>query len=139
MYINVSHLLDLLIDDLKASVACAKLIVKTGGLKAWQVFITNILGHKWQSLFVTLLVPLEICPQAQYCPQYCIISKCIDLSCMCVFDMFMLIFVFAGTPGIVTVMAVRWHAGWEVANSTNKALIACGIFNYLQWLCANAV
>jgi len=37
---------------------------------------------------------------------HCIISKCIDLSCMCVFDMFMLIFVFAGTPGKVTVMAV---------------------------------
>ncbi|ROL42658.1 Lysozyme C [Anabarilius grahami] len=33
---------DLLRDDLKASVECAKLIVRTDGLKSWQVFIENI-------------------------------------------------------------------------------------------------
>lgn len=123
--------IDLLQDDLKASVECAKLIVKTEGLKSWQVFIAYILGHNWQSIFVTLTK--VVCPFRNLASSYvyhCIISSVL-ICCACAFLMVMLIFVSAGTPGIVTVRGVRWNAGWKVVRSANKALIVCRRFNYL--------
>lgn len=74
-----------------------------------------------------------VCPFRNLASSYvyhCIISSVL-ICCACAFLMVMLIFVSAGTPGRVTVMAVRWHAGWTVVRGANKALITCRRFNDL--------